>query len=107
MPTKNKLKRDSFRRNRRGSSHFLLLSCTKCNQPLLEYQKDGPGALKRVYLDRIINPKTLNELANRVIKEVPNLSCKECKEILGIPYIYKKEKRKAFRLFQNSVSKKS
>ncbi len=50
-----------------------------------------------MYIDRISNPKTL------ITKK--NLTCQK-DHLLGVKMIYKKEKRPAFRLFVDSVSKK-
>lgn len=91
-------KNDKFKKSRGGYSRWLLLSCEKCKAPLLTYQKDGPGALKRLYLDRIENPKFA------LLQK--NLICRQCKNIIGISIIYEKEKRKAYRLFIGAIEKK-
>jgi len=91
-----KLKSDKYRRTRGGHSRLLDLSCAKCKTHLFYYQKDGPGILKITYLDRIAEPKISNQ----------NLTCPKCKELLGIPIIYKKENRPALRLFEGAISKK-
>jgi hypothetical protein len=70
------------------------------------YQKDGPGSLRRLYIDRIFGPKKYVGLEKREIKEIRNLVCGKCTEVLGVSYIYKKENRKSFRLFQDAVVKK-
>lgn len=62
------------------------------------YQKDGPGILKRLYLDRIVS------LIN--LKEGKNLECKKCKTVLGVYMMYKKENRPAYRLFVGAIGKK-
>jgi hypothetical protein len=77
-----------------------LLSCEKCCQPIAVYQKDGPGILKRLYLDRISAPQ---ELGGGGIK---NLVCGNCGVLLGVKYIYEKENRPAYRLFAGAISKK-
>ena len=59
-----------------------------------------------MYMDRIISPVGLAKLQFRKLGEIPNLRCRNCRETLGVPYIYKKEERKAFRLFQDAVTKK-
>ncbi|OGZ95510.1 MAG: hypothetical protein A3I44_03465 [Candidatus Sungbacteria bacterium RIFCSPLOWO2_02_FULL_51_17] len=61
------------------------------------YQKDGPGVLKRLYLDRIATPQ---------LQGKTNFVCKKCKTILGIVVVYRKEKRAAYRLFAGAVTKK-
>jgi len=90
-------KNDTFKKNRGGYSRWLALTCDKCKAPVLTYQKDGPGMLKRLYLDRIISPG---------IPKAKTLNCKKCKTILGVYTIYEKEKRPAYRLFVGALAKK-
>jgi hypothetical protein len=97
MSAKLAFKSDRFKKNRGGYSRWLLLSCEKCKNPILFYQKDGPGILKRLYIDRIVDGK------NFVDK---NLVCKECKTVLGIKIVYQKENRQAYRLFAGAIEKK-
>jgi len=89
-------KSDKFKKNRGCRSRWLILYCEKCGRRLAIYQKDGPGILKRLYIDRIIG------LVNRASK---NLSCQKCKTILGIRILYKKENRPAYRLFVGAIRK--
>lgn len=99
-------KTDKYRKARGGYSRFLDIFCASCGTKILTYQKDGPGPLKRLYLDRIVTPNNLSRLRLQPIREVPNLICPKCKDVLGIPYIYSKEKRGAIRLFVGSVIKR-
>lgn len=101
-----KLKSDKFRKVRGGHSRFLDVCCEHCEAKVLVYQKDGPGILKRIYLDRIFAPESLVNLQHLAIDMVPNLVCLECETVLGVPFVYKKEKRNAFRLFVGAVTKK-
>lgn len=80
--------------------------CRKCDQLVLTYQKDGPGNLRRLYLDRIFFPDQMVGLQYQNLKDIPQLKCQKCDEVLGTPYVYPKENRKAFRLYQDSVVKK-
>jgi len=98
MNTELKFKSDKFKKNRGGYSRWLSLSCGKCKNQLVLYQKDGPGILKRLYIDRIVSPNKMME------KE--NLECRKCKTLLGIKTVYKKENRPAFRLFVGAIEKK-
>lgn len=91
---------DRYRKNRGGHSRWLLLYCEKCKNSIAIYQKDGPGILKRLYLDRIAIPKELVNKSNK------NLICKKCKTILGAQVIYDKENRLAYRLFAGAIGKK-
>ena len=93
-------KSDRFRKSRGGHSRWLLLSCESCKTELAVYQKDGPGILKRIYLDRIMSPNGLSQNAKA------NLACTKCEKVLGIRTVFQKEDRPAYRLFVGAVAKK-
>lgn len=93
---KSILKNDKYRKARGGHARLLDVSCAKCNTHLFYYQKDGPGILKRTYIDRMLDSKIGKS----------NLVCPKCKELLGVAMVYKKENRPAIRLFVGAVSKK-
>ena len=101
-----KIKNDKYKSARGGHSRILNIICRKCETHILTYQKDGPGNLRRMYLDRISEPHELTNLQRNPLKEIRLLNCKSCKEILGTPCIYKKENRKAFRVYVDAVKKK-
>ncbi len=92
-----KLKNDKFKKTRGGYSRLLQISCQKCNSIICMYQKDGPGNLRRMYLDRIIDPQVL------IVRK--DLTCQKS-HLLGVKIIFEKENRLAFRLFVDSVTKK-
>lgn len=101
-----KLKQDKYRKARGGHSRLLDVHCAKCSEHLFYYQKDGPGILKRTYLDRICNSAKFENLQHLSLDKIPQLVCPKCDEHIGTPIIYKKENRLAFRLFEGAVSKK-
>ena len=101
-----KFKSDKYKKSRGGYSRLLDISCSKCNQHLCFYQKDGPGILKRMYLDRIFESIKYSNLEKLPLIKIPQLTCSSCKQLIGIPYIYEKENRLAFRLFVGAISKK-
>lgn len=103
---KTTFKKDSYRQARGDYSRFLNITCHHCDAHVLVYQKDGPGELKRMYLDRIFALEKLANLQNLPIKKVPELVCSKCKYTLAIAYVYSKEKRNAYRLFVGAVNKK-
>lgn len=105
MTQKFKFKTDKYRNSRGGSSKFLNIYCEHCGTHILLYQKDGPGPLKRMYLDRIVAPQRLTDLQSANI--VPNLLCRGCKRLIAIPSIYEKEKRRAYALLAYTIIKKS
>ena len=90
-----KFKSDKFRKLRGGHSRWLLIFCEKCKKQLFVYQKDGPGILKRLYADRILGR---NDNPSRLV-------CKKCNTVLGVSMTYKKEHRRAYRLFAGAVEK--
>jgi len=92
------LKNDKYRKARGGYARFLNLSCSGCKHHFSLYQKDGPGPLKRLYLDRILAPE--------VFKTKKDFTCASCKRMIGTKYIYKKETRSAIRLYQDALTKK-
>lgn len=106
--TQHSLKKDKYVNTRGGNSHFLDLFCSKCNQHLALYQKDGRGRLLRMYLDRIFEPQELSLLQSKIGSkaEMPNLKCPKCGVLIGTPMIYEAERRLAFRLIHGSFVKK-
>jgi len=99
-------KTDKYKKDRGGYSRLLNLHCLRCNHLICVYQKDGPGNLRRLYMDRIFDPIELTDLEKKSLAKIPNLKCRNCKELLGTPYVYPREKRKAFRLYQDALVKK-
>jgi hypothetical protein len=101
-----KLKNDRYKKARGGYSRLLEIRCAHCGVILCHYQKDGPGSLKRMYLDRISNSVAYGDLQNLPLKKLPQLTCGKCGRHLGVPIIWEKETRPAFRLFEGAVAKK-
>ncbi|MFA6295393.1 MAG: hypothetical protein WC666_03140 [Candidatus Paceibacterota bacterium] len=95
--SKNILKNDKYRRVRGGYSRLLHICCQKCGGQICLYQKDGPGNLRRMYIDR------MNETKVSISRK--DLSCGNG-HLLGVRIVYDKEKRPAYRLFVDSVTKK-
>jgi hypothetical protein len=88
---------DRYRRTRGGYSRLLQISCEKCGSLICCYQKDGSGSLRRMYLDRMSEPK--------ISISAKTLSCPKG-HILGVKTVYEKESRPAYRLFVEAVRKK-
>lgn len=103
---KFELKSDRFREARGGYSRVLEISCARCGGFQFHYQKDGPGPLLRLYLDRIMDSGRYRQAATRPVQSLPPFTCANCSEHLGVPVMYSKENRVALRLFQDSVRKK-
>ena len=92
------LKSDKFKKARGGPSRLLEIFCSTCKSKVCLYQKDGPGLLKRMYVDRISDPTC-------VIGD-KSLVCASCGVHLGNAMVYEKESRPAYRLALGAVGKK-
>ena len=90
------MKNDKYSQARGGWSRILEIFCEGCEGRICFYQKDGPGPLKRMYVDRMIG----------IAPATSELLCSHCHRVIGQKITYKKEDRPAYRLFQDSVKKK-
>lgn len=97
-----KFKQDIYTKNRGNYSEFLNLHCRKCKIKIAKYQKDGHGNLLRIYVDRISENDELIE--NFAIDR--KIICPHCKRLLGLGYLYPKEQRPSYILFQDTIVKK-
>ncbi len=103
-----KFKNDKYRKARGNKTKLITLFCRVCKNEIMIYQKDDyPGRLRRLYFDRIFFPNKLLNLDRKPLSLVKVLKCSKCKEDLGTPYIYKKENRKAFKVYQDALIKKA
>ncbi len=96
-----KIKKDKYLRERGGCAKIIKISCAKCSSLIFIYQKDGPGWLKRCYLNRIIPLEKYSNIKD--IREMKNLACR-CGEILGSP-IKNKDNRLAFHLIRRKFKR--
>ncbi len=92
-----KLINDKYKKARGGYSRLLAISCRKCGAVVCSYQKDGPGALRRMYIDRISAPM--------ISVEGNTLNCPNGHD-LGTKIIFAKENRPAFRLYVDAITKR-
>lgn len=90
-----KLKNDNFRKSRGGYSRLLEISCSSCDKKLFNYQKDGHGIIKRLYVDRIYGNVNGS-----------SLKCKNCDKLIGSLTIYEKENRPAYTIKLGTIKKK-
>ena len=99
-------KKDKYKSARGTHSRLVNLHCRVCGNLFAIYQKDGPGNLRRLYMDRIFHPKKLTNLQDKPLNKISTLKCSKCNEDIATPYIYTKENRKAFKVYQDMVVKK-
>ncbi len=100
MATKKTIafKKDEYQAARGGHSRLLKITCEGCGGFLGVYQKDGPGHLRRMYIDRLHVSK---------IRQGASASCPKCERVIGTKIQYKKEDRSAIRLYVDSVVKET
>lgn len=101
------LKNDAYTK-RRGAPALLKVSCAKCGEYLMTYQKDGPGPLLRCYLDRIHHPEQLQKRQYQSFDKTsfPKLECGSCHIVIGSPIVYEKENRPAYHMRQGFFHRK-
>ena len=99
-------KKDKYKSARGSHSRLLNLHCRVCDKVIAVYQKDGPGNLRSLYMDSIVYPNNLTNLENKPLNKIKTLKCSKCKEDIATPYIYSKENRKAFKVYQDMIVKK-
>ena len=60
--------------------------CGQCKKLVLRYRKEGSGALIRVYLKQVLEPKYFKQYQYAKLKsEIPSLDCPQCQQSVGIP----------------------
>ena len=93
--------KDKYLNARRGTAKIVNVSCINCGKKLFTYQKDGPGWLKRCYLNRILDNGKLSDIKD--FQKMKNLIC-SCGEIIGTPMRHK-DKRLAFKLIRGKFKR--
>ena len=87
------------------ASKHLDISCGKCENFLARYKKEGSGQLIRLYLDKILGPKSLVDLKSVSKKSsLPVLVCRECNHLVGHPMEHEGN-RLAYRMIKGSFKK--
>ncbi len=103
------LRMDSHRLARGRTAKLVDVACKACGAKVLVYQKDGPGWLKRCYLDRILDPPEYETLQHRRRirgpEDMPNLVCLKCGGLIGTP-VRHKDSRLAYKLIRGSFIRK-
>ena len=102
----SQFKNDRYKRARGGYSRLLIISCEECGRHICDHQKDGPGILRRIYLDRISNSKKYSGLRDVSIGKIPPMKCDPRDRILGVCVNYDKENRLTYCMFVGVATKK-
>ncbi|MEK9629931.1 MAG: hypothetical protein VW455_13040 [Nitrospinota bacterium] len=87
------------------ASRYLDILCGKCGGFILRYRKEGSGQLIRLYLDKILEPKSLASLKSLGSKSnLPPLVCSDCNHPIGHPMEHQGT-RLAYRMIKGSFKK--
>lgn len=87
------------------ASKHLDISCAQCGKFLVRYKKEGSGQLIRLYLDKILGPKSLVDLKSVSKKSsLPVLVCPQCNHLVGHPMEHEGN-RLAYRMIKGSFKK--
>ena len=101
------MKKDKYFRKRGGTAKIIDVSCAVCGKLIFVYQKDGPGWLKRCYLNRIVEPEEYAKMQkDKTIKDTNdfgNLVC-NCGKVIGSPMKHK-DGRLAFHLIRGKFKR--
>ena len=89
------------------ASRHLDIDCGKCGTFIVRYWKEGTGQLIRLYLDKVLQPKSLAALKSSGRKSnLPVLTYKECGNPIGHPMEHEGN-RLAYRIIKGSFKKSS
>ena len=89
------------------ASRRLDINCGKCGTFIVRYRKEGTGQLIRLYLDKVLQPKSLAALKSSGRKSnLPVLTCTECGNPIGHPMEHEGN-RLAYRIIKGSFKKSS
>ena len=89
------------------ASRHLDIDCGNCGTFIVRYRKEGSGQLIRLYLDKVLQPKSLVALKSSGRKSnLPVLTCPKCGNSIGHPMEHKGN-RLAYRMIKGSFKKSS
>ncbi len=74
------------------------ISCSKCGTHLLNYKKKSSGGLVRLFVNQV---DFIYDTDNH-----DNIICPTCEQLVATKYLYKPEKRYAYRLITGTYRKK-
>jgi hypothetical protein len=89
------------------ASRHLDIDCAKCGTFIVRYRKEGSGQLIRLYLNKVLQPKSLAALKSNGRKSnLPVLTCPKCGNSIGHP-MEDERNRLAYRMIKGSFKKSS
>lgn len=86
---------DKYTKGRGSFSKRVEVRCINCATTQFVYQKDGNGAIEKIYFDSILD--------NFVVKKEAKLTCSKCEKLLGSRFIFGKDKKMAFKVYPGAI----
>jgi len=86
---------DKYTKGMGNFSKRVEIKCVNCATLLFNYQKDGHGAIEKLYLDSMLD--------NFSIKKESKLICPKCEKLLGNRAVFGKDKKMAFIIYPGAI----
>lgn len=86
---------DKYTKGRGNFNKKVEIKCVNCAEILFNYQKEGNGAIEKLFFDSILD--------NFGVKKDSKLKCLKCEKILGSRFIFGKEKKMAFKVYPGAI----
>lgn len=86
---------DKYTKGRGNFAKKVEIRCVNCAEQLFNYQKEGHGAIEKLFFDLILD--------NFVVKKEVVLSCPKCEKVLGKRFVFGVEKKQAFKVYPGAI----
>jgi hypothetical protein len=86
---------DKYTKGRGNFSKRVEIRCVNCATTIFNYQKEGHGAIEKMYFDNILD--------NFMVKKEEILLCSNCEKVLGKRFVFGNEKKLAFKVYPGAI----
>lgn len=86
---------DKYTKGRGSFSKQVAIKCVNCSEIIFNYQKEGNGAIEKLFLDSILD--------NFIVKKKAKLTCPKCEKVLGVRFVFGKDKKMAFKVYPGAI----
>ena len=93
--TNIKFTNDKYTKGRGKFSKRVAVKCVNCAEIIFNYQKEGNGAIEKLFFDNILD--------NFAVKKEAKLICPKCEKVLGSRFVFGKDKKSAFKVYPGAI----
>jgi len=86
---------DKYTKGRGNFAKKVEIRCVNCATAIFNYQKEGHGAIEKMYFDNILD--------NFGVKKDAILLCPNCEKVLGKRFVFGKDKKLAFKVYPGAI----